>query len=76
MAKVEGRLHEMSLAINDAELAIGPIVDLVKLMETANDKVVVKISLGRLRQIANCYPALNKIVNDPKFTCRGSNLND
>lgn len=71
MTKVAGRLHQMSLAINDAELAIGPIVDLVKLMETANDKVVVKISLGRLRQIVNCYPALNKIVNDPKFTCRG-----
>lgn len=71
MAKVvAGRLHEMSLAINDAELAIGPITDMVKLMETANDKVVVKISLGSLRQIANCYPALNKIVNDPKFSCR------
>lgn len=70
MIKVAGRLHEMSLVINDAELAIGPIVDLIKLMETAKDKVVVKISLGRLRQIANCYPALNKIVNDPKFSCR------
>lgn len=72
MTKVAGRLHEMSLAINDAELAIGPITDLLKLMETAHDKVVVKISLGRLRQIANCYPALNKIVNDPKFSCRGN----
>lgn len=70
MARIAGRLHEMSLACNDAELAIGPIVDVVKLMETANDKVTVKISLGRLRQIANCYPALNKIVNDPKFSCR------
>lgn len=70
MAKVASRLHKMSLACNDAELAIGPIVDLVKLMETANDKIAVKISLGRLRQIANCYPALNKIVNDPEFTCR------
>lgn len=69
MVKVAGRFHEMSLACNDAELAIGPIVDIVKLMETANDKVVVKVSLGRLRQIANCYPTLNKIVNDPKFTC-------
>lgn len=67
---VTGRLHQMSLAINDAELAIGPIVDLVKLMENANDKVAVKISLRCLRQIANCYPALNKIVNDPEFTCR------
>lgn len=70
--KVAGRLHEMSLAINDAELAIGPITDIVKLMDTADDKVVVKISLKRLRQIAKCYPALNKIVNDPRFSCRNS----
>lgn len=68
---IDNKLHEMSLAINDAELAIGPIVDLVKLMKPADGKVVVKISLGRLRQIANCYPALNKIVNDPNFSCRG-----
>lgn len=66
---IADRLHQMSLAINDAELAIGPIVDVVKLMEAASDKVIVKISLKRLRQIANCYPALNEIVNDPKFTC-------
>lgn len=72
--KTADRLHQMSLAINDAELAIGNIVDKVKLFDDidANDDVIIKLPLKVLRQIANCYPTLNAIVNDPSFTCRNN----
>ena len=72
MAKPADRLHEMSLAINDVELAVGNFTDVVKLFEDAGDMLVVKVTLGSLRQLVNCYPALNKIVNDPQFTCKRS----
>lgn len=62
--------HEMSLTINDAEYAIGNINDIVNLFKNADGEIIVKIRLGHLRQLANCYPALNKIVNDPDFTCK------
>lgn len=66
----KNRLHEMSLAINDAELAIGNFIEVVRLLENADDMAVVKVSLGTLRQLVNCYPALNKIVNDSEFSCK------
>ncbi len=67
----KARLHQMSLACNDAELAIGNVVDLAKLFEHAtNDTLMVHVPLKAIRQLANCYPALNAIVNDPQFTCK------
>lgn len=62
-------LYEMSLAINDVELAVGNFTDVVKLFEDASDDARIKVSLRDLRQLVRCYPALNKIVNDPEFTC-------
>jgi hypothetical protein len=59
----------MSLAINNVELAVGNFTDVVKLFEGANGDTRIKVSLRDLRQLVNCYPALNKIVNDPEFTC-------
>jgi len=61
--------HEMSLAINDVELAVGNFTDVVELFEGAADNTTIKINLGTIRQLVRCYPALNKIVNDPDFTC-------
>lgn len=60
------------LAINDVELALNglEIDSLVRRWETADDSVMVKVPLGALRQLGNCFPALNAIVNDPEFTCR------
>lgn len=60
----------MRLVINDIELAVGNLNRLVKLFENADGNIKVKVKLNNLRQIANCYPALNAIVNDPDFTCK------
>lgn len=58
------RLDRMKLAINDAELAIGEVVEIAKLFEDANENIELKISLKIIRQLANCYPALNALVNE------------
>lgn len=68
--KVAGKLHQMSLACNDAELAISNFTDVVELFKNADATIAVTVNLGDLRQLVNCYPALNAIVNDPAFTCR------
>ena len=66
------RFYQMSLACNDAELAIGNVMHKVRLFENAtNESLMVLVPLKDLRQLARCYPALNAIVNDPKFNCRG-----
>ncbi len=60
---------QMRNAINDVELALNglEIDSIVRLFETADDSVMVKLPLGALRQLARCYPALNRIINDPAF---------
>lgn len=70
MSAIHNKIHEMSLAINDAELAIGNFIDVVELFDGSSNYVKVNVLLKDLRQLVNCYPALNKIVNDPEFTCR------
>jgi len=64
--------HQMRDAINDVELALSgiPITDLVEAWEGATDAVMVKVRLGALRQLANSYPELNRIINDPRFDRR------
>lgn len=61
--------QQMRDAINDVELALNglEIDSVVRLFETANDSVMVKIPLGALRQLGRCYPELNRIINDPAF---------
>jgi hypothetical protein len=56
-------------AINDVELALNglEIDSVVRLFETADDSVMVKLPLGGLRQLARCYPELNRIINDKSF---------
>jgi hypothetical protein len=60
---------QMRDAINDVELALSGLDmgHIAELFETANDSVMVKIPLGALRQLARCYPELNRIINDPSF---------
>lgn len=60
---------QMRNAINDVELALNglEIDSVVRLFETADDSVMVKVPLGALRQLGRCYPALNRIINDPAF---------
>lgn len=60
---------QMRDAINDVELALNGLeIDaVVRQWEGAHDSVMVKLPLGALRQLANCYPALNRIINDPAF---------
>ena len=59
----------MRNAINDVELALNglEIDDVVKRFEGASDSVMVCLPLGALRQLARCYPELNRIINDPAF---------
>lgn len=61
--------QQMRDAINDVELALnGMEIDSVaRLFENAHDSVMVKFPLGAVRQLANCYPELNRIINDPSF---------
>jgi hypothetical protein len=61
--------QQMCDAINDVELALNglEIDSVVRLWKGASDSVMVKLPLGALRQLANCYPDLNRIINDPAF---------
>ena len=61
--------QQMRDAINDVELALNglEIDDVVRLFENADDGVMVKLPLRALRQLARCYPELNRIINDPAF---------
>ena len=61
--------QQMRDAINDIELALGclKIDSIVRLFETSEDSVMVKVPLGALRQLGRCYPTLNRIINDPAF---------
>jgi hypothetical protein len=60
---------QMRDAINDVELALNELeVDSVaRLFENAHDSVMIKFPLGAVRQLANCYAELNRIINDPSF---------
>lgn len=62
--------QQMRDAINDVELALNglEIDSVARLLEGANDSVMVKFPLGAVRQLARCYPELNRIINDPAFT--------
>lgn len=61
--------QQMRDAINDVELALNglEIDSIARLFETADDSIMVKVSLGALRRLARCYPELNRIINDPAF---------
>lgn len=61
--------QQMRNAINDVELALSglEIDSVMRLFETADDSVMVKVPLGALRQLGRCYPTLNRIINDPSF---------
>jgi hypothetical protein len=61
--------QQMRDAINDVELALNglEIDSVIRLLETADDSVMVKVPLGALRQLGRCYPTLNRIINDPAF---------
>jgi hypothetical protein len=65
--------QQMRDAINNVELALNglQIDSLIRRWEGADDSVQVKIPLGELRQLARCYPELNRIINDPAFGRRG-----
>jgi hypothetical protein len=58
------RLERMKLAINDAELAIGEVVELAEKFAGASDEILIKVPLHIIRQLANCYPALNALMNE------------
>ena len=66
---LEHQHKQMRDAINDVELALNglEIDSVVRLFETADDSVMVKVPLGALRQLARSYPELNRIINDPAF---------
>lgn len=68
--------QQMRDAINDVELALNglQIDSLIRRWEGADDSVKVKIALGELRQLARCFPELNRIINDPAFGRRGPAL--
>ncbi len=61
--------QQMRDAINDVELALNglEIDDIADRFEFAEDSVMVKVPLGALRQLARCFPELNRIINDPAF---------
>jgi hypothetical protein len=61
--------QQMRDAINDVELALNrlQIDSVVRLFESADDSVMVKLPLGALRHLARCYPALNRIMNDERY---------
>lgn len=61
--------QQMRDAINDVELALNglEIDSVARLFESAHDSVMVKFPLGAVRQLARCYPELNRIINDPSF---------
>jgi hypothetical protein len=61
--------QQMRDAIDAVELALNglEIDSVTRLLEGADDSVMVKVPLGALRQLARCYPELNRIINDPDF---------
>lgn len=61
--------QQMRDAINDVELALNnlEIDSITRLFHGADDSVMVKVPLGALRRLANCYPELNRIINDWDF---------
>ena len=61
--------QQMRDAINDVELALNglEIDSVARRWEGAHDSVMVKLPLGALRQLARCYPELNRIINDSAF---------
>lgn len=65
--------QQMRDAINDVELALNglQIDSLVRRWEGADDSVRIRVPLGELRQLARCYPELNRIINDPAIGRRG-----
>ena len=65
---------QMRDAINDVELALNglEIDSVVRRWEGAHDSIMVKLPLGALRQLARCYPTLNRIINDPAFESRAT----
>ena len=69
MSDLRRKAIQMRNAINDVELALsGMEIDSVaRLWEDAHDSVMVKLPLGAIRQLANCYPALNHIMNTAEF---------
>lgn len=71
--------QQMRDAINDVELALcgldseltrGGVTAIAEAFEGASDDVRLKIRLGDLRRLATCFPALNRIINDPAFERR------
>lgn len=66
---MRSRYLQMRDAINDVDLALNglEIDSIARLFESADDSVMVKVPLGALRQLARCYPNLNRIINDPAF---------
>lgn len=69
MTKIKSQHQQMRDAINDVELALNglEIDSIINLFENADNSVMIKVPLGALRQLANCYPELNRIINDPEF---------
>lgn len=61
--------RKMRLVINDAELAIGNFVELAEKFSEADGSIMIKVKLSDVRQLVDCYPALNAIVNNPDFNC-------
>ena len=51
-------IEQQMQAINDVELALNAleIDSVVRLFETADDSVMVKVPLGTLRRLGHCYP--------------------
>jgi len=61
--------YAMREAINAVELALSnmEIDDFVRKWEGSSDRIKLRVSLGDLRRLAACYPALNRIINDPEY---------
>jgi len=61
--------QQMRDAIDAVELALNnlEINSVVRMWENADASIMVKIPLGALRRLADCYPDLNRIINDPAF---------
>lgn len=69
---IDWRLKPMRDAINDIELAAGPFTDIARMWEGAGNNIAVNVPLHAVRRIAACYPALNAIMNDPRFNLENS----
>jgi hypothetical protein len=66
---MKSQRKQMRDAIDAAEMAMNGMAleSRVKLMEEADDSVMVKVPLGALRLLYRSYPELNRIINDPAF---------